>query len=112
MYMDDKLFAKNEKELETLIHAVKIYSLNIGMEFGREKYAMLVMKSDNRHVTGRMERPNQDKSRTPREKETYKYLDILEADTIKQMEMKDAIKKWELENYLRQNCLAETLSKK
>ena len=30
MYMDDiKLFAKNEKELETLIHAVKIYSLDI-----------------------------------------------------------------------------------
>ena len=27
MYMDDiKLFAKNEKELETLIHAVRIYS--------------------------------------------------------------------------------------
>ena len=25
MYMDDKLFAKNEKELETLIHAVRIY---------------------------------------------------------------------------------------
>ena len=46
MYMDDiKLFAKNEKELETLIHAVKIYSQEIGMEFGIEKYAMLVMKS-------------------------------------------------------------------
>ena len=27
MYMDDiKLFAKNEKELETLIHTVRIYS--------------------------------------------------------------------------------------
>ena len=38
MYMDDiKLFAKNEKELETLIHAVRIYSQNIGMEFGIKK---------------------------------------------------------------------------
>ena len=38
MYMDDiKLFAKNEKELETLIHAVRIYSQDIGMEFGIEK---------------------------------------------------------------------------
>ena len=46
MYMDGiKLFAKNEKELETLIHAVRIYSHDIGMEFGREKCAMLVMKS-------------------------------------------------------------------
>ena len=48
MYMDDiKLFAKNEKELETLIHTVRIYSRDIGMEFGIEKCAMLVMKSDN-----------------------------------------------------------------
>ena len=38
MYMDDiKLFAKNEKELETHIHTVRIYSQNIGMEFGIEK---------------------------------------------------------------------------
>ena len=38
MYLDDiKLFAKNEKELETLIHAVRIYSQDIGMEFGIEK---------------------------------------------------------------------------
>ena len=38
MYVDDiKLFAKTEKELETLIHAVRIYSQDIGMEFGIEK---------------------------------------------------------------------------
>ena len=38
MYMDDiKLFAKNEKELENLIHTVRIYSQDIGMEFGIEK---------------------------------------------------------------------------
>ena len=37
MYMDDiKLFSKNEKELENLIHAVRIYSQDIGMEFGIE----------------------------------------------------------------------------
>ena len=35
MYLNDtKLFANNEKEMETLIHAVKIYSQDIGMEFG------------------------------------------------------------------------------
>ena len=37
--------------------------------------------------------PSQDKIRTLGEKETYKYLDILEADTIKQVEMKDKIQK-------------------
>ena len=58
MYMDDiKLFAKNEKELETLIHAVRIYSQDIGMEFGIEKCAMLVMKSGKRHMTDGMELP-------------------------------------------------------
>ena len=65
MYMDDiNLFAKNEKELETLIHAVRIYSQNIGMEFGIEKCAMLVIKSGKRHMSDGMELPNQDKIRT------------------------------------------------
>ena len=49
MYMDDiKLFAKNEKELETLIQIVTIKSQDIGMEFGRDKSSMLVMKSGKR----------------------------------------------------------------
>ena len=56
MYIDDiKLSAKNEKELDTLIHAVKIYSHDIGMEFGIEKCAMLLMKSGKRHLTDGME---------------------------------------------------------
>ena len=46
MYRDDiKLFVKNEKEMETLIHAIRIYSRDIGKEFGIDKCAMLVMKS-------------------------------------------------------------------
>ena len=46
MYRDDiKILAKNEKALETLIQAVRIYSQEIGMEFGIEECAMLVMKS-------------------------------------------------------------------
>ena len=92
MYMDDiKLFAKNEKELETLIQAVRIYSQDIGMEFGIEKCAMLVMKSGKRHMTDGIELPNQDRMRTLEKKETYKYLRILEAETIKQVQMKDMI---------------------
>ena len=84
MYMDDiKLFAKNEKELETLIHVVRIYSQYIGIEFCIEKCAMIVMKSGKRHMTDGMELPNQDEIGTLGENETYKYLGILEADTIK-----------------------------
>ena len=93
MYTDDiKLFAKNEKELETLKHADRICSQDIGTEF-----AMLVMTSGKRHLTDGMELPNQDKIRMLAENETYKYLGIFEADTIKQVEMKDKIQ----EEYLR-----------
>ena len=46
IYMDNiRLFAKNEKELEILIHTVRIYSENIGMKFGKEKCTMLMMKT-------------------------------------------------------------------
>ena len=44
------------------------------------------MKSGKRHLTDWMELPNQGKIRTLGEKETYKYL---EADTLKQVEMKE-----------------------
>ena len=94
MYMVNiKLFAKNEKESKTLIHAVRIYSEDIGMECGIEKCAVLVMKSRKRHITDGMELLNKEKIRTLGEKETYKYLGILEADTIKQEEIKEKINK-------------------
>ena len=65
MYMDDiKPFAKNEKELETLIQTVRIYSQVIGMEF------LLVMKSSKRHKTEGVKLPNQMIIRTLGEKET------------------------------------------
>ena len=87
MYMDDiKLFSK--KESETLIQAVRIYSRDVRMEFGIEKCDMLIMKSVKRYMTEGIKLPNQEKIRPFGEKETYKYLGILEADTIEQVEMK------------------------
>ena len=98
--------------METLIYAVRIYSQDIGMEFGMEKYAM---KSGKWHLMDRTELPNQDTIRMLGEKKTYKYLGILEADTIKQVEIKEK-KLWKnisgkLESYSRQNYVEETLSK-
>ena len=72
------------------------------------------MKSGKQHLTDGIEILNQDKIRTLAENDTYKYLGILEADTIKQVEIKTKLKKnisGELENYSRQSSLAETLSK-
>ena len=94
MYMNDsKLFAKNEKELETLRNSLRIYSQDIEVEFSREKCSILVIKSGKRRLADGMELPNQEKIRTIGEKETYKYLGILEADTIEQVKMKKKIKK-------------------
>ena len=67
------------------------------MEFSIEKCAMLVMKSGKRHMTEGVELLNQVVIRTYREKEIYNYLGILEADTIKQAEMKEK----KLKEYLR-----------
>ena len=52
-----------------------------------------------------MELPNQNKIRTHGEKDMYKYFGILEADTIKQVEMKEKI----MEDHLRRTrTLPET----
>ena len=53
------------------------------MEFGIEKCVILIMKSGKRYLTDKIELPCQDKITTLGEKKTYKYLYILEADTIK-----------------------------
>ena len=46
MYMDDiKPFSKKEKDLESLVQAIRIYSQDIGMEFSIEKCTMLTMKN-------------------------------------------------------------------
>ena len=52
-----------------------------------------------------MELPNYDRIRTLEEKETYKYLGIFEADTFKEVQMKDTIRK---ENLRRTRKLLET----
>ena len=45
LYMDDlKLFAKEEAGLDALIQTVRVFSSDIGMEFGIEKCAVVIMK--------------------------------------------------------------------
>ena len=67
---------------------MRIYSEYRGIEFGVEKCALLIMKSSKRQMIRGME-PNQEKIRTLGGKETCKYLNILEANTIKHAEMKE-----------------------
>ena len=79
----------HEKEFET---DTRIYSQDIGIEFRKEKYAMLLMKSGKRETTEVIEPPNQKRIRKLEEKEYYKSLRILEADGTKQIEMKEEIR--------------------
>ena len=65
------------------------------MKFGIEKFAMLMRGKKKWSITEGIELPNQEKIRTLEEKKTYKYLRILEVDTIKQVEMKEKIFKKE-----------------
>ena len=59
------------------------------MEFDAEKYATLIMRSWKRQITKGIELENQERIRNPVEKENYKYLGILEADTTKQVKVKE-----------------------
>ena len=45
---------------------------------------MPIMKSKKREITEIIEMPNQESIRTLEEKENYKYLTIVEADTVKE----------------------------
>ena len=75
-----------------------------------KKCTRLVMKIEKRHKIERIELSNSEKKRTLGEKETYKYLGILEDDTIKQVETKEKNLKTsisvERERYSRQNYIA------
>ena len=64
------------------------------MEFSIEKCVMLIMKRMKKTDSGsnRPEKKTQVSIRKVVKKENYKYVGILEADTIKQAEMKEKIK--------------------
>ena len=99
------------KKMETLIHAVRIYSQDIGMELGIEKCAMLGMKSGKWHLANGTELPNHDKIRTLLEMETYKYNWKLTPSNKGRGKKNKKNIFGETDNYLRQNYLAEALPK-
>ena len=77
-----KQFTKNERD--TLKETIRIYSQDIGMGFVLEKCAMLMMRNERRQITERIKLSNQERIRTLVEKETYKYLGILDTNPILQ----------------------------
>ena len=67
------------------MQTIRIY----GQDMEMERCAMFITKSGKRQKTEGIELPNQERIRKLGEKETNKYSGILEAGTIKQVEMKE-----------------------
>ena len=92
--MDDlKLYARNENQLDSLVQTVRIISKDIGMKFGIEKCAVLVMKRGRLTQSEGIRLPDETTIRAMREGEGYKYLGVLEADGMLHDTMKTKIGK-------------------
>ena len=92
--MDDlKLYSRNEKELDSLVQTIRIFSKDIGMEFSIEKCAMLVIEKGKIVKSVGIELPDGKVIKSLQEDESYKYLGILEADRFLGEEMKLKVSK-------------------
>ena len=93
LFMDDlKLYARNKPELEELVGVVNGYSDDIRMEFGMSKCAVLsVVKGKRVEGTG-LELPSGEVMADV-EEEGYKYLGVLQTDTVMSADMKKKVKK-------------------
>ena len=88
LFMGDlKVFGKNEKEIDSLIKTVEVFSCDIGMEFGIKKCGVACIK---RGKLSKAERLRLHSGKVIKEvtEEGYKYLGILELDKVKDQEMK------------------------
>ena len=87
--MDDlKLYSRSEKRLDSLVQTVRVFREDIGMEFGVEKCALLVMEKGKIMKSVDIELPDGKVIKSLYEGESYKYLGILEADKFLEDKMK------------------------
>jgi hypothetical protein len=77
LYMDDiKLYAKNERDIDSLIHLTRVFSTDIKMTFGLEKCARLIVNRGRITATQGVDLPN---GHIKDVSESYKYLGILQS---------------------------------
>ena len=71
--MDDlKLYSKSEKALDSFTQTVRIFSEDIGMQFGVNKCAMLMMKKEKIVKSYSIQLPNDKVIKSLEEGESYK----------------------------------------
>ena len=110
LLMDDlKLYSRSEKGLDSLVQTVRVFIDDIGMEFGIEKCAMLVMEKGKIVKSVGIELPDGKVIKSLQEvvTESYKYLGILEADKFLEEKMKLNVSK-ECIRTLRRNFEVKT----
>lgn len=94
LYMDDlKLYGKNEKEVDSLVQTVRVFSNDICMDFGIDKCATLVVKRGTLSKSEGICLPDDRVIKTVNADEGYKYLGVLQADQIMYNKMKTKISK-------------------
>ena len=92
--MDDlKLSSRNEKELDSLVQTIRIFSKNIGIKFGVEKYAMLVTEKGKIVKSVGTELPHGKVIKLLQEEESCTYLGILESERFLGEKMKLKVSK-------------------
>ena len=89
LFMDVlKLHSRSEKGLDSLVPTVRVFSEDIGKEFGIEKCAKLVMEKGKIVKSVGIELPNDKVIKSLQEGESYKYFGILEANKLLKEKMK------------------------
>ena len=91
--MDDlRLYASDEKSLESLIQTVRVFSNDIGMEFGVKKCVVLTTKKGKIANSDGIASLNKATIKRLKEGDSYKHLGVIQADGMKHHEMKEKVK--------------------
>ena len=75
LFMDDlKLYGKNKRQVDTLVHTVRVFSDDIGTQFGINKCAVLIMKKGKMTKCEGIKMPDGSLIKNIDEGDVYKYL--------------------------------------
>ena len=79
--------------MDGLVNTVRVVSQDIGMEFGINKCAVLIMKREKFHYCEGIKLPDGQSIKGLDEGDGHKYLGMLEVDEVKHTEMKEIVTK-------------------
>ena len=94
LFMDNlKMYSKRESVLDCFIQTVRIFREDNGIKFWIDKGDMLMMKNMKIVKSDGSELPNEKVIKLLEERESCKYLGLLEADELMVNKIKDKVKK-------------------